>query len=351
MKKVLFPFILLLFSLVSLAQTGKVKVYFAGFICERETWDDALQLDGKGDEVFLNFLFSMADGSGKTKFESEKRTKTYGDATGDFSDRINVGSCVDLFGGAKGGIKAGDKYYCNDLIGEYDLSAGDVLSLIPIISEWDPGQDIHLSVLSDIKGATSEMNQQIVRLVNSAGGNFGSAIKSSSDLEKFVISGNILNLPSPVNVVQSLQGKQFTRPIGMFMNGSFVPKVIILDKTVLETVSKSNFFYGQGVIPIHYNEEALGNTRDHGNYKILIKVEYTPPPATVTAVAPVSSQTIIQSTKEVTKFLEIDMVAPTGTSTTTTTTTSSQPASETTNTSGGSKSSTSKGKSSGKPVR
>ena len=40
------------------AQGGRIKISFAGFECYRETWDDILDSDGKGDEVFFNFAFT-----------------------------------------------------------------------------------------------------------------------------------------------------------------------------------------------------------------------------------------------------------------------------------------------------
>ncbi len=132
---------LLLIQHLTQAQAGRIRVYFAGFECYRETWDDILHLDGKGDEVYFNFGFSLADRNGNSKFKYEKRTAVYGDATGPFSNRISVGSCTDLFGGAKGGIKAGDTYRCNELIGEYDKADGDLLALIPTGWEYDPVAD------------------------------------------------------------------------------------------------------------------------------------------------------------------------------------------------------------------
>jgi hypothetical protein len=34
--------------------------------------------------------------------------------------------------------------------------------------------------------------------------------------------------------------------------------------------------FGRGVIAVNYDEAAVGNLRDHGNYTMLIRVEYTP---------------------------------------------------------------------------
>jgi hypothetical protein len=85
MKKIITLAILSIIVNVLFAQGGRIKVYFAGFDCYRETWDDILHGDGKGDEVFFNFAFTLGDKSGNSKLSYEKRTAVYGDATGQFS--------------------------------------------------------------------------------------------------------------------------------------------------------------------------------------------------------------------------------------------------------------------------
>ena len=89
-------------------QAGRVKVSFAGFKCLRETADDILHLDGKADEVFLRFYFTLADRNGNTKLKYSNQTDIYGDNYGPFGNRVNAGSAVDLFGNLRGGIKGGD---------------------------------------------------------------------------------------------------------------------------------------------------------------------------------------------------------------------------------------------------
>lgn len=351
MKNVVFTTMIVLFSIVSVAQTGKVKVYFAGFICERETWDDAFQLDGKGDEVFVTFQVVHADAQGNAKLRYNYKTPVYGDATGSFSNRINVGSCVDAFGGKKGGIKAGDRYSTNDMIGEYEMSSTDVLTITPVIWEWDPAENILNTLLTRLKDDATHLSRETAKFLGSDNGTFSPAVQTIGDVSKFIFPTTLFLSPNTYEFVQNVIGKQETRPIGITGSGNFIPQFMMLNTELLNNLAKINIGLGQGVVPIHYNEVAMGNDREHGHYILYMRMEFTPSPGTVTAVAPVSSQTIIQSTKEMTKFLEIDMVAPTGTSTTTTTTTTSQPASEPANTSGGSKSSTPKGKSSGKPVR
>ena len=65
MKKVFIASFVLVISCSAFAQqAGRVKISFAGFKCLKETADDILHLDGKADEVFLRFYFTLADKSG-----------------------------------------------------------------------------------------------------------------------------------------------------------------------------------------------------------------------------------------------------------------------------------------------
>jgi hypothetical protein len=265
-------------------QAGRVKVSFAGFKCLRETADDFLHLDGKVDEIFLRFYFTVADRNGNTKLKYGNQTDIYGDNHGPFGNRINAGSAVDLFGNLKGGIKGGDNYYCNNIIGEYDLAAGDVLTVVPTIWEWDPGNGYESAFDASIEGAYTVMNQKASNLSNQR---FGSAngLGSSDMLGLFLIdAGSFLSLKAFFNVVGELTPKP--RPIGITKTGEYSPKAALFNANVMQQIAASNFGYGAGVIPIQYNEEALGNVRDHGNYIVLLKVEFTPKPGSINNSAP-----------------------------------------------------------------
>jgi hypothetical protein len=321
MKKVLVAAFLLFLICSSYAQqqAGRLRLSFAGFKCFRETWDDAMQLDGKCDEVLLNFNFSMAAADGSTKFQYKFRTDTYGDANGAFSNRISAGTCVDMFGGAKGGIKAGDIFSTNKIIGEYDMAAGDALNIIPTIWEWDPGADILSTVLGRIESGIAGMNTKVMEVVRSGTGIIQSPVSGHiNTVTEFVIKGNFLNLPTASEITQTVVGKQATRPIGMTMDGKYDPYVTVLTTPIINAMVNSNFGYGPGVIPVHYDEEMMGNTRDHGSYVIFLKIEFIPT-GTVSTVSPATS-TVVSGTVSTTKVNTM-MVAPATTTTQTTQTT------------------------------
>jgi hypothetical protein len=280
MKKILLVGIFTFAATAIFAQGGRIRISFAGFECYRETWDDILNSDGKGDEVFFNFSFLLAYKNGNSKLSYEKRTGVYGDATGKFSNRISVGSCVDLFGNLKGGIKAGDVYRCNDVIGEYDMAEADVLTLIPTAWEHDPIADNSISFSSTMKSFYNNINQKIAPIMiglNVLTGKLGGIIfqTTSLGLSKIKAGGE-----------QGELGKPGTRPIGMEKFGDFTAKLVALNTPNLVSICNSDMGFGKGIIAVNYDEEAVGNLRDHGNYTMLIRVEYFPNQSTANNAPP-----------------------------------------------------------------
>jgi len=283
MKK-LICFILILAAVSPvMAQSGRIRISFAGFDCYRETWDDILHADGKGDEVYFNFGFSLADKNGNSKLSYEKRTGVYGDATGPFSNRISAGSYVDLFGNNKGGIKAGDTYRCNTIVGEYDMADGDILTIVPTGWEHDPIADNSASFFSTMKGFYNSINQKLAPIMigfNVLTGNLGGIIYNAGRLgiSKINAGGN-----------QGELGKAGTRPLGMEKYGDFSPKLVVVNTPNLNTICNSDMGFGKGVIGVNYDEVAVGNSRDHGNYTILLRIEFFPNQNATAATLPSSS--------------------------------------------------------------
>ena len=286
MKKLLITMILFSSVLILTAQPGRVKIYFNGFVCDRETWDDALQADGKGDEIFLTFQVSVTDINGNTKLTFDYKTPVYGDANGAFSNRVSAGSCVDLFGGAKGGIKGGDRYLTSDLIFEFDITSTDIVSIIPVIWEWDPGQDVVNPILSRLKSATAELSRETAKFFGSPEGTFSPEVNTIGDISKIIFPITAFLHPNLYSFLQSIIGQQGTRPIGIPANGDFSPKVMVLSPLRMTSNSNMNIGYGQGIIPVKYFETELGNERDHGNYLVLMRTEFTPSQTSIASGTP-----------------------------------------------------------------
>lgn len=271
MKKITLLLILITATHFVFAQAGRIRISFAGFDCYRETWDDILHTDGKGDEVFLNFNCVLGDKNGNTKLSYDKRTPVYGDASGSFSNRINVGSWTGF--GHTGGIKQGDTYRCNDVIGEYDMGDGDILTVIPTMWEHDPIADNSASFFSTLRNTYATITQKSAPYINTY-----HAV--TANWVWLIINGVNFDISkSKPAGAQGELGRSGTRPLGMEKNGDFSPKLVLLSTSYLTRLSNSDMGYGKGVIAVNYDEVGLGNTRDHGNYNILLKVEFFPAPA------------------------------------------------------------------------
>ncbi|HNR17738.1 MAG TPA: hypothetical protein PKG90_13810, partial [Chitinophagaceae bacterium] len=188
------------------------------------------------------------------------------------SNRISVGSWVDAFGNNRGGIKAGDTYRCNDIIGEYDMADGDILTVIPTGWEHDPISDNSHSFNSTVRGLYYSINQKVAPIMigfNILTGNLGGVVfnAASLGLSKTKAGGE-----------QGDLGRAGTRPIGMEKYGDFSPKLVVLNTPNLNTICNSDMGFGRGVISVNYDEVAVGNSRDHGNYSLLLKIEFFPNP-------------------------------------------------------------------------
>jgi hypothetical protein len=268
MKKLLVFVFLAFIAVTSFGQSGRIRVSFVGFECIRETWDDILQSDGKGDEVHFNFGFTLASRQGATLQKHEKRTPVYGDNSGPFSNRVNAGSAVDLFGGAKGGIKAGDVFRCNDIVAEYPMNDGDILTIIPTAWEYDPIADNMNAFTSTMAGLYNSINQRVAPVMaglSLLAGDLGGVIYHGTNfgITKMRAGGD-----------QGELGKPGTRPIGMEKYGDFVPKVVAFNTKNISMICNSNYGYGNGIIAVKYDEVEVGNQRDHGIYNILLKFEF-----------------------------------------------------------------------------
>lgn len=133
---------------------GKYRVVINGFTVTAETWDDALEWDGKRDEVFLATSIILKNRNGDTVYSDQPTSPPIGD-TNNQPGRIQGGSASPL-----GGIRSGDAFphaspwfrsiplsvirnWPPCTVWEGDLTSGDnVLFVTPTIWEWDPGQSM-----------------------------------------------------------------------------------------------------------------------------------------------------------------------------------------------------------------
>jgi len=287
--KLLFSLLLILitskaFSQWNFSSPGRVKISLVSFYSNKETADDILDGDGKKDEIFFSFMYTVAGMNGNTKLSSKTNTGVFGDATGSFGSRISAGSATDIFGNNRGGIRTDDIVRCNFPILDVTIDVGDVISIVPSIWEWDNTNfNVQLSFEEAIMAAFPLMNTKIVETVKYC-------YPTTEDQSCFVRNGTgYLGLPNCSSILQAVSNRPGNRPIGMTSTGGYSPTVISMGAEILDKVAAIQFrnigsrgYSNVGNLPVAFDEEALGNTRDHGNYGMYLKIEFiksaAPPP-------------------------------------------------------------------------
>lgn len=128
---------------------ARYRVTINGFRVDRETMDDPLQRDGKGDEIYVAVYVAEYNSKNGQRLRSDVvRTPVFGDKSGFGADRNLAGSA-----GSSGGLKRSDSYPGTNpavrtrapsrldmpfIVWEGELIAGENhLVVIPSIWEWD----------------------------------------------------------------------------------------------------------------------------------------------------------------------------------------------------------------------
>jgi hypothetical protein len=57
----------------------QLDITILGFQVKAQTWDDELQTDSKGDEVFVDYVVQLGDVSGKNQVSVHNQTDVMGD--------------------------------------------------------------------------------------------------------------------------------------------------------------------------------------------------------------------------------------------------------------------------------
>lgn len=255
--------------------TARFRVTVNGFKCTTQTWDDALNWDGKADEVFIRTLVRYVNGNGKVVYENESQTPVMGD-TWNLPGRVQVGNAW----GGRGGIIDGDSYptttpwdrtnipllpardYPPMAIWEGDLTQGeDVVVIIPTIWEWDSGQGALDGWLKWQVDVNDRFGKEAKRIVGMYGQIFDAVdlgIRTIATLQ----TGGVL-------------GSAGSRPIGFQRNAdgttaSFSARALVLDfDSAMLIASQQPIGRGNGVLSFVYDEDRYFR----GNYTLYIQVE------------------------------------------------------------------------------
>jgi hypothetical protein len=267
------------------ASTGRFRVTINGFIAYQQTWDDALQRDGKDDEVFLlsetRMINRVHDVLQLTTLP-QARSNQFGDVQGFETRRNRAGSASDM-----GGIRSGDRVPVDMpwarhrepgrnalpfIIWEGELTK-DLTSamIVPTIWEWDGG-DTPLAFLlrTLVDGWAAGVNPARGMPAIPVGRLGEKFLKRLSEMQlgRDVVGTN-------VSYDASVIGQGGDRPIGMwYSNGKyrFDPWVLYLTYERAIEASQTDYGRGPGVIEVVYEDAA--DLR--GRYTLFVQIEKMP---------------------------------------------------------------------------
>jgi len=257
---------------------SRYRATINGFWCRNETWDDALNWDGKHDEVFLSINRKEVDANGnELRPVLNTESEIFGD-TWNLPNRVQAGSASN-----RGGLVSGDKFPSDTpwqrssintsrvppyLVWEGDLAAGERMVLLtPTIWEWDPGAgfwDGWLDWQVKVDATYGKRAKEIF-------GGIWPVAKPVFDAVSLGIEtvGTLAGLWSPL-------GQSMRRPIGLRRDpnnpdGSlFNPTTIALNSETAEFMINDNpQGLGKGVVELLYEDDPYLR----GVYSVFVQVE------------------------------------------------------------------------------
>lgn len=257
---------------------ARFRVIVTGFTVNQQTWDDALNHDGKGDEVFLLTHVAELSSSGKEVLASNVRSRVMGDTNG-WKGRVHAGTAwTGIFGGPRGGLATGDQYPSTrpwqvrgrvfedrapELVWQGTLRRGDGgVLIVPTIWEWDEaGGD---AIVRDWAALVQKLDKAAGPLINAASGGATKPFVDATGATWGVLRSNEL---------ARVLGHAATRPIGLREAGKgrqvFRPTIIRLNYDIAERLLHSNFGKGPGVLEVQYQD----SSRLRGDYTLYVKVQ------------------------------------------------------------------------------
>jgi hypothetical protein len=280
-------------SAVALAATNvqsspkqaKFRVTLNGFAVNQETWDHALEVDGKRDEVYIRYDTRLINNEATSLLASNDRTKIMGDTNG-FSDRVLAGSASSLGGLRTGDAfptstpwqRSGDIMFDRPPIKLYEgpLTEGKTgVAITPTIWEWDGGTDMFNSWGQLIVDNGPEIAQAVANFIN------GPSLPSNPTNDDFIQTNLETGLPALFTLASGITGQAKDRPIGFtpVQGGyNFDSKSLVLTYETATLATQHDFGKGPGVLAISFQDSAdIGS----GQYTAYVQIERTDTPPTI----------------------------------------------------------------------
>jgi hypothetical protein len=265
--------------------TGRYRATINGFWCRNETWDDALERDGKRDEIYFSVNTKYVGRDGTIKHDFTGESAVMGDTLRQ-NGRVRAGSASEF-----GGIRTGDMFPSNTpmirtnplevgrryppyTIWEGDLTeGGDLVMLLPTICEHDDGPDFFQSWLQWQVGVDATYGQRAKEIFTGIWPLAGPVFDA--------VSLGLKTLDT-LNGMWGLFGTPGRRPIGLQRdpanpNGvKFNPTTIALSaETVDEFITQDLTGVGPGLLELTYADDP----HLKGVYSFYVQIEKVAGPA------------------------------------------------------------------------
>lgn len=249
---------------------GRIRVTVNGFRVHNQTWDHALQLDGKGDEIQVRCPVSIVDKDGKKKLAVNRNSYVYGDVTGlghqvggSASDEGGLVSGDNVPNGTEPHERAGDPtaFEMPMLLYEGDLTEGtDVLIAAPSLWEIDGQADGAKEWLSLTQREFSKVADKVAPLLGPEAVAIAEGIDLGIDITVRMQDADLF-------------GSAGDRPIGMQEQGEktymFEPQVLVMDLEKARWMAEQNTGLGPGVIELSFEDD----DRLRGEYSLFVQIE------------------------------------------------------------------------------
>lgn len=262
---------------------GRYRVVINGFHVQAETWDDALNWDGKHDEVYAVAAVQAWNKDGKVIYSSVPSSPVLGDVNG-LPGRIKAGSASKL-----GGLVTGDSFPTSTpwrrtevlddkrnwppfKVWEGDLVPGQsMVTIAPGLNEWDPGGNALQSWMDWASSLAPKLLEKVKEMVHA-----GATVSAIVDAVSLGLSmfGEMEKA--------GLIGSSADRPIGMTPIGNnkfaYNPQVLLLTAENAEAIIASEpAGRGPGVLEIGLVDDPYLR----GNYRLYLQVERVDSPGPI----------------------------------------------------------------------
>lgn len=253
---------------------GKYRISVTGFTVNHQTEDDALQLDGKGDEVFLSVAVLEPTALGNVpRWHGRSRlaeSAVIGDRNG-FSTRIRGGSLSD-----QGGLQTGDVVRLPQPFVVWEGPMTTPIVVIPTIWEWDNGsmdrRGMHLAWIDRMRPPSGRaLNDWAPHYREPSNFDYPTIkARGFQELTKADCSDcRIGTFDARAYGIFEDPMSGYNRPIAINMSSGFRPATISLSTKNLEPFLGAK---NAAEFPVQYKDNGKGS----GDYTIHLKFERIP---------------------------------------------------------------------------